>query len=681
MTNNLELLKNHLYKLIKEELEGGEEEKQTGLEKVMYDLVLEPADIQDALSALSDIKNYGIYANNLRDPKVIAKIFGPSVPATKGRVAKETWDSMNDTEKNSKVIDIKNRAPQDWTKVEEKLKGKFDEWSIENDNDSFNEFIVSLPASELPMEFFGKYASTFYPMKTPDNLKKYSGVMAKDKDFVVDGDKIVFPQKKNPFETKDYLTKVLKTIMGNAKLQYSISQKESDDQPATTSNAQGAVEKINFVKTFDTPELAKKFMKLIPKDFAPKTELEGSKIIVSDITDSQKKNLIASALQFIASQPKKPMKESLTGGYPHRKTSGDDFEKIEITEPIDDITRNKMIKNFRNAGWDAKPNNIGGITAIKKETMKESIKDQIKKAVMEVLQEKKLSKAQIEKRNKNAEKIKKANPDMSKGEAFGIATKQLKEGETSMNDILDAFQAALAIENDAEQDKALQVVYNALKNKVKTKAGDLYQTARTNFAKSQGIDPSELNEAEEETDAVDTITMDVPLFIRMLEYAREDASADVDLHDVAENAVSLNKDQEVLSMDDYDSLLPLGAEPMDEARFEKGTDIGKKGKGFAKIAKSAAKQYGSEEAGKKVAGAILKKVMKEAEDEPINLPTAIQTRANSKVIDAKSLAKILKDIYTQIQSKESIDFSKNQNIKYVLAYLDKAINEKPVAKG
>ena len=40
-----------------------------------------------------------------------------------------------------------------------------------------------------------------------------------------------------------------------------------------------------------------------------------------------------------------------------------------------------------------------------------------------------------------------------------------------------------------------------------------------------------------------------------------------------------------------------------EARF-------KKGKGFAKIEKAAAKKYGSEEAGKKVAGAILKKVIK-----------------------------------------------------------------------
>jgi hypothetical protein len=54
-----------------------------------------------------------------------------------------------------------------------------------------------------------------------------------------------------------------------------------------------------------------------------------------------------------------------------------------------------------------------------------------------------------------------------------------------------------------------------------------------------------------------------------------------------------------------------GQEKMvDEARFKKGTDIGKKGKGFEKIEKKAAKQYGSEEAGKKVAGAILKKVIK-----------------------------------------------------------------------
>lgn len=56
-----------------------------------------------------------------------------------------------------------------------------------------------------------------------------------------------------------------------------------------------------------------------------------------------------------------------------------------------------------------------------------------------------------------------------------------------------------------------------------------------------------------------------------------------------------------------------------EARFKKGTDIGKKGKGFNKIAKAAGEKYGSEEAGKRVAGAVLKKVLnKENEETAIN---------------------------------------------------------------
>lgn len=49
---------------------------------------------------------------------------------------------------------------------------------------------------------------------------------------------------------------------------------------------------------------------------------------------------------------------------------------------------------------------------------------------------------------------------------------------------------------------------------------------------------------------------------------------------------------------------------IDEARFKKGEDIGKPGAGFKKVAKAAEKQYGSKEAGQKVAGAILKKVLK-----------------------------------------------------------------------
>ena len=53
----------------------------------------------------------------------------------------------------------------------------------------------------------------------------------------------------------------------------------------------------------------------------------------------------------------------------------------------------------------------------------------------------------------------------------------------------------------------------------------------------------------------DTIKLDVPLFIRLLEYAREDAKTDMDLHNVAERAINLSTEGECLGMQDYDSLV------------------------------------------------------------------------------------------------------------------------------
>jgi len=67
----------------------------------------------------------------------------------------------------------------------------------------------------------------------------------------------------------------------------------------------------------------------------------------------------------------------------------------------------------------------------------------------------------------------------------------------------------------------------------------------------------------EEENPVDTITMDVPLFIRMLEFAREDASTDMDLHDVAEKAVKLSSQGEPLSMVHYDEITAKEAPAVD----------------------------------------------------------------------------------------------------------------------
>lgn len=49
----------------------------------------------------------------------------------------------------------------------------------------------------------------------------------------------------------------------------------------------------------------------------------------------------------------------------------------------------------------------------------------------------------------------------------------------------------------------------------------------------------------------DVVHLNVPLFIRLLEFAREDAHSDVDLHFVAENVVKLARRNKHLVMDDY----------------------------------------------------------------------------------------------------------------------------------
>ena len=53
----------------------------------------------------------------------------------------------------------------------------------------------------------------------------------------------------------------------------------------------------------------------------------------------------------------------------------------------------------------------------------------------------------------------------------------------------------------------------------------------------------------------DTIIMDVPLFIRLLEYAREEAKTDMDLHNVADKAIKLSLDGSVLTMKNYNQLI------------------------------------------------------------------------------------------------------------------------------
>lgn len=52
------------------------------------------------------------------------------------------------------------------------------------------------------------------------------------------------------------------------------------------------------------------------------------------------------------------------------------------------------------------------------------------------------------------------------------------------------------------------------------------------------------------------IILDVPLFIRLLEYAREDAKNDMDLHKITENILELHSDGiKILKMKDYENII------------------------------------------------------------------------------------------------------------------------------
>ena len=161
-----------------------------------------------------------------------------------------------------------------------------------------------------------------------------------------------------------------------------------------------------------------------------------------------------------------------------------------------------------------------------------------------MLNERKLTKNELDKRdialkgllqNKRS-LVKKYGKDAEKV-MYGIATKQAKIKQEAMNleNIKGMIEAALT-----KNQKQLDVDGD----------GDI-----------EGDDLADLRagkmvKEEEQPDVIDIVTLDVPLFIRMLEYAKEDAADDMDLHDVATKTIALSKQKGILSMEDYDALIP-----------------------------------------------------------------------------------------------------------------------------
>ena len=63
-----------------------------------------------------------------------------------------------------------------------------------------------------------------------------------------------------------------------------------------------------------------------------------------------------------------------------------------------------------------------------------------------------------------------------------------------------------------------------------------------------------------EKNPIDTVRMDIPLLIRVMEFAKEDAKTDMDLHSATENMIELSKNDRVLNMNDYNNIVTLDEE-------------------------------------------------------------------------------------------------------------------------
>jgi hypothetical protein len=245
------------------------EDEQGGEQKVVraqYDLAIQPSSIEDAIKALDNIDNYGIYAQNMRKPDVIKKVFGPSIPAQKAGAAWKDWNERSNEEKEAKIADIKNRVPEEWSNTVEKNTSKYEAWKAEGNEGDFEEWLKSLNGKSLPLEFYGKYGKNYFPTKTPDNLKKYAGKMDKDVHYVVKDNVIVFPQENSPFNPKSYLKKVLKTIMDNSGLDYKIVDVEKEGGEVETAPVIAKVEKPTvppLSTTVNTADQADKLRKLL----------------------------------------------------------------------------------------------------------------------------------------------------------------------------------------------------------------------------------------------------------------------------------------------------------------------------------------------------------------------------------------------------------------------------------
>ena len=123
---------------------------------------------------------------------------------------------------------------------------------------------------------------------------------------------------------------------------------------------------------------------------------------------------------------------------------------------------------------------------------------------------------------------------------YAIATKRAKQQSENMH-----------------KDKIKEMVKSALMKPMEGKATDMDKDGdidSKDYLLKRNAAIEKAMAVKEEMNPMDVVAMDVPLLIRMMEFAREDAKSDLDLHDIAEKAIALSSEGRTLTMSDYGAI-------------------------------------------------------------------------------------------------------------------------------
>ena len=101
-------------------LREAEEEEGVGSARAKYDIAIQTGDTDSVVKALSNINNYGVYAQSLRDPKAIEKVFGPRNPNQRYKAASQNWGEIILPRKKLKIEDAIERNSE-WENIKKEL--------------------------------------------------------------------------------------------------------------------------------------------------------------------------------------------------------------------------------------------------------------------------------------------------------------------------------------------------------------------------------------------------------------------------------------------------------------------------------------------------------------------------------------------------------------------------------